>query len=167
MSTEVSADISPRMDERTPTHAVGARFRDSGLRVWMTADARLMSALVAGWECRPAPPRRAPDTKVPRPMHPRPENSRLPESGWSSGESRRSAAQEPLCSIGVAANCLRGVGRESGFGAPSRPVHPGLLFKQTHSDEPRDGGPLRGAESLVRTFVARPGEYAVQHARGC
>ncbi len=58
-------------------------------------------------------------------------------------------------------------GREGGFGALSRPVHPGLLFKETHSDEPRDGRPLRRAESLVRPFVARPGEYAMQHAGGC
>lgn len=58
-------------------------------------------------------------------------------------------------------------GRESGFGVLSRPVHAGLLFKETHSDEPRDGRPLRRAiESLARTFLARPGEHAMQHARG-
>ena len=58
-------------------------------------------------------------------------------------------------------------GRERGFGALSRPVHPGLLFEQTHGDEPRDGRPFRRAESLARTFVAPPGERAMQHARGC
>ena len=59
-------------------------------------------------------------------------------------------------------------GREGGFGALSRPVHPGLLFEQTDSDEPRDCRPLRrGAESLARTFLGRAGERAMQHARGC
>ena len=58
-------------------------------------------------------------------------------------------------------------GREGGFGALSRPVHPGLLFEETHGDEPRDGRALSRAESLARTFLARPGEGSMQHARGC
>ena len=57
--------------------------------------------------------------------------------------------------------------REGGLGARCWPEHPGARFKEPGGDHPRGGRLLRwAAESLARTFVARPGERAVQHARG-